>query len=85
MKRAALVLSLALNVVLIGLLIWLQMYARDLAFRTIAEATDAEVRLQAHVLAQLDADPPQLDEAKAFLKRNIEQGKDAVDLWDASR
>ena len=85
MKRTVLVLSLVLNIVLIGLLIWSQKYARDLAFRTMAEATDAEVRLQAHVLGQLEADPPQLDEAKAFLKRNIEQGKDAMDLWNAAR
>ena len=85
MKRTILVLSLGLNVVLIGLLIWSQIHTRDLAFRTMAEATDAEVRLQMHVLAQLDADPPQLDEAKAFLKRNIEQGKEAVDMWDAAR
>ena len=85
MKRTVLVLSLGLNIVLIGLLIWSQIYARDLAFRTIAEATDAEVRLQTHVLTQLDADPPQLEEAKAFLKRNIEQGRDAVDLWNAGR
>lgn len=78
MKRTVLILSLGLNVVLIGLLIWSQIYSHDLALRTIAEATDAEVRLQTHVLGQLD-------EAKAFLKRNIEQGKDAVDLWYAAR
>ena len=85
MKRAVLILSLGLNFVLIGLIIWSQIYTRDLAFRTMAEATDAEVRLQMHVLAQLEADPPQLDEAKAFLRRNIEQGKDATDMWDSAR
>ncbi|MHC4946823.1 MAG: hypothetical protein ACYTG1_00980 [Planctomycetota bacterium] len=81
MKRTILISSLVLNVLLAGLLVLSRLADRDRAYTLLADATAAEVRLQEHVLAQLEADPPALEDAKAFLRRNIEGGTATADAW----
>jgi hypothetical protein len=84
MKRAVLISSIALNLILAGLLTWSHLEARDRAFSLVAEATEAEVRLQEHILAQLEAEPPETERVKEFLRRNIESGTETSALWKAA-
>ena len=81
MKTAILISSIALNLILAGLLMWSHLEARERAFSLVAEATEAEVRLQEHILAQLEAEPPQTERVKELLRRNIESGAETSLLW----
>jgi hypothetical protein len=81
MKRTLIISSLVLNVVLIGVLGWWYVGARGRAFELVAEATEAEVRLQEHILAQLEAEPPEIEGVKNLLRRNIESGESISEMW----
>ncbi|MHC4505509.1 MAG: hypothetical protein ACYTFI_19565 [Planctomycetota bacterium] len=81
MKRFANIASIVLNVVLAGLLIWSHVQAGARAFTLVADAVEAEVRLQEHLLAQLEAEPPETDRVKELLRRNIANGVEIASLW----
>ena len=81
MKRTLIISSLVLNVLLIGVLGWWYAEARGRAFEFVAEATEAEVRLQEHILAQLEAEPPEIEAVKTLLRRNIENGTEISVAW----
>jgi len=81
MKRTLIISSLVLNVLLIGVLGWWYVEARGRAFELVAEATEAEVRLQEHILAQLEAEPPEIEAVKMLLRRNIENGTEISVVW----
>ena len=55
MKRLPLILSLVLNVVLIVALVGLHRACRRMGFQAVADAAAAEVRLQEHMLAELES------------------------------
>ncbi|MHC4079737.1 MAG: hypothetical protein ACYS15_05950 [Planctomycetota bacterium] len=81
MKRTLVISSLVLNVVLIGVLVWFYVGARERSFELMAEATEAEVRLQEHILAQLEAEPPEIEGLKQLLRRNIANGAEISTVW----
>jgi uncharacterized membrane protein len=81
MKRLLIISSLVLNVLLIGALAWWYVEARGRAFELVAEATEAEIRLQEHILTQLEAEPPEIDAVKMLLRRNIENGTEISVAW----
>ena len=82
MKRRILIVSTALNIVLVGALLWVRTSARDTSFTMLADATDAEVRLQAHILAELESnDPTRIAAIKQTLRRNIESGHRSAADW----
>jgi hypothetical protein len=82
MKNAPLIISVVLNVVLIICLVALHSVSKQTAFQAVADAAAAEVRLQEHILAELESgDTTRLDKVKGTLKRNIENGKKAAADW----
>ena len=81
MRRLLIISSVALNVVLAGLLVWSHVEARGRSFALLAEATEAEVRLQEHILAQLEAEPPEIERVKTMLRRNIADGGQISTVW----
>jgi hypothetical protein len=81
MKKLLIISSVALNVLLIGVLAWSYVEARGRSFELVADATEAEVRLQEHILAQLEAEPPQIEAVKTLLRRNIANGTEISVAW----
>ena len=76
MKRLPLILSLVLNVVLIVALVGLYGASHRGGFRAVADAAAAEVRLQEHILAELESgEQARIDKVKEMLRRGIEIGK----------
>ena len=85
MKKATLVVSVALNVILVVLIAGSIRYSRRTAFQTIADATTAEVRLQEHILKELDSnDSKRIEVVKDIMRRNIENGKKVAGTWSAA-
>jgi uncharacterized membrane protein len=81
MKRTLIISSLVLNFLLIGGLAWSHLATRARVFELMAEATEAEVRLQEHILAQLEAEPPELEQVVKMLRRNIANGAESSTMW----
>jgi uncharacterized membrane protein len=81
MKRTLIISSLVLNVLLIGALAWSYLESRERAFELVAEATEAEVRLQEHILARLEAEPPEIEGVRKMLRRNIANGAEISTVW----
>lgn len=85
MKKAVLVLSVVLNIILIVLIVGGIRYSRRTAFRTVADATTAEVRLQEHFLEELESgDSQRIDAVKGMMRKNIENGKKAAASWGSA-
>ena len=85
MKKAMIVLSIVLNIVLIVLIVGGIRYSRRTVFRTVAEATTAEVRLQEHFLKELESgDLKRIEVVKDMMRKNIENGKRASASWESA-
>jgi len=85
MKKAMLVVSVALNIILIVLIVGGIRYSRRTAFRTVADVTIAEVRLQEHFLKELESgDSQRIDAVKEIIRRNIENGKKVAADWTSA-
>ena len=82
MKKLPLILSATLNVGLIVALIVLHSLSTKRAFQTVADFAAAEVRLQEHVLTELESgDAARIAKIQETLRRNIENGKKAESSW----
>ena len=76
MKRLPLILSVVLNVVLIVALVGLPWACRRMGFQAVADAAAAEVRLQEHILAELESgEQARIDKVKEMLRQGIDNGK----------
>ena len=85
MKKLLFVLSVILNIVLIAAVVVAHRSVKRTTFRTIADATAAEVRLQEHILTELDSgDAERVGKMKDLLKQNIENGKQAAVRWQSA-
>ena len=85
MKKATLVLSIALNIILIVLVVVGIRYSRRTAFQTVADATAAEVRLREHFLKELESgDSRRIEAVKEMMRRNIKNGKQAAATWGSA-
>ena len=75
MTRLPLILSVVLNVVLIVALVGLHRACRRMGFQAVADAAAAEVRLQEHILAELESgEQARIDKVKEMLRRGIQNG-----------
>lgn len=82
MKKALLIVSLIVNVFLVVAIVWLHGYSRDTAFKAVADATDAEIRLQQYILKEIESDDStRIQAVKEMLRRNIAQGKKSAAVW----
>ena len=85
MKKVPFVISIVLNIALIATLLFVTRSSRRTAFRAVADATTAEVRLQEHILSELNSgDDTRIEKIKETLKRNISNGKKATADWKRS-
>ena len=82
MQRWALIVSLALNVLLVAALLLGRGIARTTTFALLAEAAQAEVTLQEYILAEIESeDAARVTAVGAMLRRNIQNGKQATASW----
>lgn len=81
--RLSLILSLALNAILIAGLFWGRNCVRTMYFKLAALNAQTEVKLMEHILKELESgDPNRIESLNIFLKRNIKQGKETAATWE---
>ncbi len=82
MKRTPLIISVILNVVLLIGILALRSYFRKIMFQMAVTNTEVETSLIESYLKVLTSDDPnRIEVLEERLKRNIENGKKAAEMW----
>lgn len=85
MKRIPLILSLSFNIFFVVAIFGIRLHYHKMIFRTLYNVTTAEVRFHETILTELKSeDTYKVEAVKAALEKNIQDRKEAAEVWKAT-